>query len=122
VFYRIRGAAAATTTGIGRSMRRRYSSKPGFSTAILRQNACSSWGLARRAEPGTRFDPHQRPGVVIDVQHQMASKTRRKFLEITAASAEHFADMTQGPPAITGRGNGATASALSPASLRRERW
>jgi MinD-like ATPase involved in chromosome partitioning or flagellar assembly len=37
------------------------------------------------------FDPHLRPGGVIDVRHEMASATRRKFLEITATVAGYFA-------------------------------
>ncbi|OMC43428.1 ATPase [Mycobacterium sp. IS-2888] len=37
------------------------------------------------------FDPHLRPGGVIDVSHQMATATRRKFLQITATVAGYFA-------------------------------
>jgi len=37
------------------------------------------------------FDPHLRPGGVIDVSHQMAPATRRKFLQITAMVAGSFA-------------------------------
>ncbi|MCV7438314.1 MinD/ParA family ATP-binding protein [Mycobacterium seoulense] len=37
------------------------------------------------------FDPHLRPGGVIDVSHEMASATRRKFLEVTATIAGYFA-------------------------------
>lgn len=37
------------------------------------------------------FDPHLRPGGVIDVNHQMASATRRKFLQVTATVAGYFA-------------------------------
>ncbi|MDM4139764.1 MinD/ParA family protein [Mycobacterium sp. FLAC0960] len=37
------------------------------------------------------FDPHLRPGGVIDVSHEMAPATRRKFLEITATIAGYFA-------------------------------
>ena len=37
------------------------------------------------------FDPHLRPGGVIDVRHEMASATRRRFLEITATVAGYFA-------------------------------
>jgi MinD-like ATPase involved in chromosome partitioning or flagellar assembly len=36
------------------------------------------------------FDPHLRPGGVIDVSHEMAAATRRKFLQVTAAVAEYF--------------------------------
>jgi MinD-like ATPase involved in chromosome partitioning or flagellar assembly len=36
------------------------------------------------------FDPHLRPGGVIDVSHQMASATRRKFLQVTATVAGYF--------------------------------
>jgi MinD-like ATPase involved in chromosome partitioning or flagellar assembly len=37
------------------------------------------------------FDPHLRPGGVIDVGHEMAPATRRKFLEVTATIAGYFA-------------------------------
>ncbi len=37
------------------------------------------------------FDPHLRPGGVIDVNHEMSSATRRKFLEVTATIAGYFA-------------------------------
>jgi MinD-like ATPase involved in chromosome partitioning or flagellar assembly len=37
------------------------------------------------------FDPHLRPGGVIDVGHEMAPATRRKFLQITAMIAGYFA-------------------------------
>ena len=37
------------------------------------------------------FDPHLRPGGVIDVHREMASATRRKFLQITAMIAGYFA-------------------------------
>jgi MinD-like ATPase involved in chromosome partitioning or flagellar assembly len=37
------------------------------------------------------FDPHLRPGGVIDVSHEMAPATRRKFLEIAATIAQFFA-------------------------------
>jgi MinD-like ATPase involved in chromosome partitioning or flagellar assembly len=36
------------------------------------------------------FDPHLRPGGVIDVSQEMASVTRRKFLQITATVAGYF--------------------------------
>ncbi|WP_415823685.1 MinD/ParA family ATP-binding protein, partial [Mycobacterium basiliense] len=36
------------------------------------------------------FDPHLRPGGVIDVSHEMAPATRLKFLQVTATVAEHF--------------------------------
>jgi MinD-like ATPase involved in chromosome partitioning or flagellar assembly len=36
------------------------------------------------------FDPHLRPGGVIDVHREMASATRRKFLQITAMIASYF--------------------------------
>ena len=42
------------------------------------------------------FDPHLRPGGVIDVIHQMSPKTRRRLYEIAAAIADHFAS-TQAP-------------------------
>jgi MinD-like ATPase involved in chromosome partitioning or flagellar assembly len=37
------------------------------------------------------FDPHLRPGGVIDVGHEMAPRTRLKFLQIAAMIAGHFA-------------------------------
>ncbi|ORA96693.1 ATPase [Mycobacterium mantenii] len=37
------------------------------------------------------FDPHLRPGGVIDVTREMAPATRRKFLEVTATIAGYFA-------------------------------
>ncbi len=36
------------------------------------------------------FDPHLRPGGLIDFSHEMNPKTRRRFYEIAAAIAEHF--------------------------------
>ncbi|BBZ31083.1 hypothetical protein MMAD_53780 [Mycolicibacterium madagascariense] len=36
------------------------------------------------------FDPHLRPGGVIDGTAEMSAPTRRKFVEIAAALAEHF--------------------------------
>lgn len=43
------------------------------------------------------FDSHLRPGGVIDVTSDMSALTRRRFIEITAAIAEHFASTTDGP-------------------------
>jgi MinD-like ATPase involved in chromosome partitioning or flagellar assembly len=43
------------------------------------------------------FDSHLRPGGVIDVSSEMSPVTRRRFIEITAALAEHFASTTDGP-------------------------
>lgn len=37
------------------------------------------------------FDPHLRPGGVIDVRHELARPTRRKFLQIAATIAGFFA-------------------------------
>jgi MinD-like ATPase involved in chromosome partitioning or flagellar assembly len=37
------------------------------------------------------FDPHLRPGGVIDVSREMDRATRRRFLEIAAAIGQHFA-------------------------------
>ena len=42
------------------------------------------------------YDPHLRPGGVIDVGHEMAPATRRKFLEITATIAGYFAARPDG--------------------------
>jgi MinD-like ATPase involved in chromosome partitioning or flagellar assembly len=41
------------------------------------------------------FDPHLRPGGVIDVGQQMSPNTRRRFYEIAAAIAEQFSSTTQ---------------------------
>ena len=43
------------------------------------------------------FDSHLRPGGVIDVTSEMSPLTRRRFIEITSALAEHFASTTDGP-------------------------
>jgi len=49
------------------------------------------------------FDPHLRPGGVIDVSTEMAPPTRLRFLQIAATVAEYFAsrpaDMRNRPPA-----------------------
>ena len=37
------------------------------------------------------FDSHLRPGGVIDINNEMSPKTRRRFYEIAAAIADHFA-------------------------------
>jgi MinD-like ATPase involved in chromosome partitioning or flagellar assembly len=37
------------------------------------------------------FDPHLRPGGVIDVKSELARHTRRRFLQITATIAGFFA-------------------------------
>jgi len=37
------------------------------------------------------FDPHLRPGGVIDVDGEMAPATRRRFLQVTATIADYFA-------------------------------
>ncbi len=42
------------------------------------------------------FDPHLRPGGVIDVSHEMAPAARRKFLQIAAAIAVFFASRPDG--------------------------
>jgi MinD-like ATPase involved in chromosome partitioning or flagellar assembly len=44
------------------------------------------------------FDPHLRPGGVIDVREEMARRTRRKFLQIAAAVAGFFASRPEGMP------------------------
>jgi MinD-like ATPase involved in chromosome partitioning or flagellar assembly len=43
------------------------------------------------------FDPHLRPGGVIDVDNELHRSTRRRFDEIAAAIAEHFVTTTDGP-------------------------
>ena len=43
------------------------------------------------------FDPHLRPGGVIDVNNEISPKTRRRFYEIAAAIADHFSSTVPGP-------------------------
>jgi MinD-like ATPase involved in chromosome partitioning or flagellar assembly len=43
------------------------------------------------------FDPHLRPGGVIDVDNELHPSTRRRFDDIAAAIAEHFVSTTDGP-------------------------
>jgi MinD-like ATPase involved in chromosome partitioning or flagellar assembly len=42
------------------------------------------------------FDPHLRPGGVIDVANEMNPKTRQRFYELAAAIADHFPSTAQG--------------------------
>lgn len=44
------------------------------------------------------FDSHLRPGGVIDIDHEMSPKTRRRFYEIAAAIAEQFSRTTHKGP------------------------
>jgi hypothetical protein len=55
------------------------------------------------------FDPHLRPGGVIDVVEQMTPSTRRKFLQITAIVAHHFAARSRGGGGAAG-GDGAAGT------------
>jgi len=41
------------------------------------------------------FDPHLRPGGVIDVSHEMSALTRARFLEVAAAVARYFTAQQQ---------------------------
>jgi MinD-like ATPase involved in chromosome partitioning or flagellar assembly len=43
------------------------------------------------------FDPHLRPGGVIDITNEMSARTRRRFYEIAAAIADLFANTAPGP-------------------------
>jgi MinD-like ATPase involved in chromosome partitioning or flagellar assembly len=43
------------------------------------------------------YDPHLRPGGVIDVDNELNNTTRRRLFEIAAAIAEHFPATTEGP-------------------------
>ncbi len=45
------------------------------------------------------FDPHLRPGGVIDVSHEMAPATRLKFLRIAATITQYFASRPDGAQA-----------------------
>ena len=45
------------------------------------------------------FDPHLRPGGVIDVRREMSPTTRTRFLQITATIAGHFASSPHPPRA-----------------------
>jgi MinD-like ATPase involved in chromosome partitioning or flagellar assembly len=67
--------------------------------ANVRTRAILAQQFASRGQPvfEVPFDAHLRPGGVIDVAREMNPKTRRKFLEITAALAEHFAATADGP-------------------------
>lgn len=47
------------------------------------------------------FDPHLRPGGVIDVRSELVPATRRRFLQVAATVAEQFGSR---PPAARGRG------------------
>ena len=42
------------------------------------------------------FDPHLRPGGVIDVNQEMAPATRRRFMQITATVTEYFGSRPDG--------------------------
>lgn len=73
--------------------------------ANRRTRAILAQQFASRGQPvfEVPFDAHLRPGGVIDVAQQMNPKTRRKFLEITAALAEHFAATADRPRDPRGR-------------------
>jgi MinD-like ATPase involved in chromosome partitioning or flagellar assembly len=47
------------------------------------------------------FDPHLRPGGVIDVRQELARATRRRFMQLTATVTGYFAarPATQDRPA-----------------------
>ncbi|MGE5696187.1 MAG: hypothetical protein ACM4D3_13420 [Candidatus Sericytochromatia bacterium] len=45
---------------------------------------------------GPLLDRRPRPGGVIDVDNEISPKTRRRFSQIAAAIADHFASTTQG--------------------------
>ncbi|WP_409427693.1 MinD/ParA family protein [Mycobacterium sp. SMC-11] len=49
------------------------------------------------------FDPHLRPGGVIDVMSEMAPATRRRFLQIAAIVSHYFASRPRGRDAKPGR-------------------
>jgi MinD-like ATPase involved in chromosome partitioning or flagellar assembly len=49
------------------------------------------------------FDPHLRPGGVIDVRHEMGSSTRRSFLQISATVAGFFASRAEAARERRGR-------------------
>ncbi|WP_188108798.1 MinD/ParA family ATP-binding protein [Mycolicibacter arupensis] len=49
------------------------------------------------------FDPHLRPGGVIDVMSEMAPGTRRRFLQIAAIVAHYFASRPRGRDTKPGR-------------------
>lgn len=50
------------------------------------------------------FDPHLRPGGVIDVMTEMAPGTRRRFLQIAAIIAHYFTARPRGRDAASGPG------------------
>jgi MinD-like ATPase involved in chromosome partitioning or flagellar assembly len=72
--------------------------------ANRRTRAILAQQFASRGQPvfEVPFDAHLRPGGVIDVA-QMNPTTRRKFFEITAALAEHFAATADRPRDPRGR-------------------
>ena len=72
--------------------------------ANRRTRAILAQQFASRGQPvfEVPFDPHLRPGGVIELA-QMNPNTRRKFLEITAALAEHFAATADRPRDPRGR-------------------
>lgn len=49
------------------------------------------------------FDPHLRPGGVIDVRHELSPATRRRFLQIAAAIAGFFASRPEATRERRGR-------------------
>jgi MinD-like ATPase involved in chromosome partitioning or flagellar assembly len=49
------------------------------------------------------FDPHLRPGGVIDVMSEMTPGARRRFLQIAAIVAHYFASRPRGRDAKPGR-------------------
>jgi MinD-like ATPase involved in chromosome partitioning or flagellar assembly len=62
----------------------------GHADKRTRASLVEQFALSGQVAVEVPFDPHVRPGGVIDVQHQMAPATRRRFLDIAAAIAQHF--------------------------------
>jgi MinD-like ATPase involved in chromosome partitioning or flagellar assembly len=69
----------------------------GHSDKRTRALLAEEFGKRGQVVVSVPFDPHLRPGGLIDVDEQVSPTTRRRLLEIAAAIAEHFASTTEGP-------------------------
>ncbi|MGF2945895.1 MinD/ParA family ATP-binding protein [Mycobacterium sp. Lab-001] len=95
------GASAAARTlqwlsdqGLGRLLRNSVvavNDSDGHADKRTRASLAREFAEHGRPVVEVPFDPHLRPGGLIDVRGEMAPATRRRFLEITAAIAAYFA-------------------------------
>jgi MinD-like ATPase involved in chromosome partitioning or flagellar assembly len=69
----------------------------GHSDKKTRALLAEQFGLRGQVVVQVPFDPHLRPGGVIDVTNEITRTTRRRLLEIAASIAEHFPATTEGP-------------------------